>query len=75
MPACITLNPVELVTALVQEHERTSGLKGEALRDHLAARAACLSAIKAGDVLEPARQQALLDELLRVYSQPEILRW
>jgi DNA mismatch repair protein MutL len=68
MPAFVTLNPAELVTALVQEQERASAPNGEALRDQFAARIACLSAIKAGDVLEPAQQQALLDELLRIYS-------
>lgn len=68
MPALVTASPAELVTALLQEQARASALNGESLRDRLAARAACLSAIKAGDVLEPAQQQALLDELLRIYS-------
>jgi DNA mismatch repair protein MutL len=68
MPAFIPLNPAELITALVEEQGRQRGLAGEALRDKLAARAACLSAVKAGDVLDPAQQQAILDELVRVYS-------
>ena len=67
MPAFIP-SPAELVTALVQEHERNHTLEGDALRDKLAAKAACLAAIKAGDVLTPAQQQALLDELMQVYS-------
>jgi DNA mismatch repair protein MutL len=68
MPAFIPLNPLELVTALVQEHERYRALDGDELRDKLAAKAACISAIKAGDVLDTAQQQALLDELSQVYS-------
>ncbi|HLF26404.1 MAG TPA: DNA mismatch repair endonuclease MutL [Anaerolineae bacterium] len=68
LPAFIQVDPAELITALLQEHERYRALEGDALRDKLAAKAACLSAIKAGDVLDPAQQQALLDELLQVYS-------
>ncbi len=68
LPAFIQLDPPELITALVQEHTRHRALEGDALRDKLAAKAACLSAVKAGDVLEPAQQQALLDELRRAYS-------
>ncbi len=68
IPAFIPHSPAELVTALVQEHERNRTLEGDALRDKLAAKAACLAAIKAGDVLTPAQQQALLDELMLVYS-------
>jgi DNA mismatch repair protein MutL len=68
MPAFISLTPAELVTALVQEHERNRALGGDALRDRLAAKAACLAAIKAGDALDAAQQQSLLDELMRVYS-------
>jgi DNA mismatch repair protein MutL len=68
MPAFIPLNPLEFVTALVQEHERYRALEGDELRDKLAAKAACLSAIKAGDVLDASQQQALLDELSRAYS-------
>jgi DNA mismatch repair protein MutL len=68
MPAFVRLAPSELLTALLQEHERYRSLEGDALRDKLAARMACLSAVKAGDVLDAAQQQALLDELLQVYS-------
>ena len=68
IPAFIQLDPPELITALLQEHERYRALEGDALRDKLASKAACVSAIKAGDVLDPAQQQALLDELLQVYS-------
>ncbi len=68
MPSFIKLNPAELVTALVQEHDRYRTLDEDQLRDKLASRAACLSAIKAGDVLDLDQQQALLDELIQVYS-------
>lgn len=68
MPAFVTLSPVELFIALVEEHERNQALEGDELRDKLAAKAACLAAIKAGDVLDATRQQALLDELMQVYS-------
>ena len=68
MPAFISLSPAELITALAEEHERYRSLEGDELRDKLAAKAACLAAIKAGDVLDAAQQQALLDELMQVYS-------
>ncbi|HET7089900.1 MAG TPA: hypothetical protein VFL17_14785, partial [Anaerolineae bacterium] len=68
IPAFIQMDARELITALLQEHERYRTLEGDALRDKLASKAACLSAIKAGDVLDAAQQQALLDELLQVYS-------
>jgi len=68
MPDFIRIDPAELITALLQEHGRYRALQGDALRDKLASKAACVSAIKAGDVLDAAQQQALLDELLQVYS-------
>ncbi len=68
VPAFVRLDVTELITALVQEHARYRALEGDALRDKLAAKAACLSAIKAGDVLSAAQQQSLLDDLQRVYS-------
>jgi DNA mismatch repair protein MutL len=68
IPEFIPVDGLELVTALVQEHERYHMLEGDELRDKLAAKAACISAIKAGDVLTPVQQQALLDELGRAYS-------
>jgi DNA mismatch repair protein MutL len=68
IPAFSRLDPSELLTLLVQEHERYRAFEGDALRDKLAAKAACVSAVKAGDVLEPVQQQALLDELLQAYS-------
>ncbi|CAG0947813.1 DNA mismatch repair protein MutL [Anaerolineae bacterium] len=68
LPEFITLNANELLTMLLQEHERYRALDGDALCDKLAAKAACISAIKAGDALDLAQQQKLLDELLEIYS-------
>jgi DNA mismatch repair protein MutL len=68
LPECVKLDPAELITALVQEHDRYRTLDGDALRDKLASKMACLSALKAGDALDRDQQQTLLDELLRVYS-------
>lgn len=68
LPEFVKIEPAELITALVQEHDRYRMLEGDALRDKLASKTACLSAIKAGDVLDHDQQQALLDELLRIYS-------
>ncbi len=56
------------MTELLQEHDRQRALDGDALRDRLAAKAACLAAIKAGDVLSPEQQQALLDDLAKTYA-------
>jgi len=68
LPEFVKLGPTELITALVLEHDRHRTLDGDALRDILAAKTACLSAIKAGDMLDRDQQQALLDELLHIYS-------
>jgi DNA mismatch repair protein MutL len=68
LPALVTLNPTELLTKLLAEHERYRALDGDALRDKLASKIACLSALKAGDALNLAQQQTLLDDLLRAYS-------
>jgi DNA mismatch repair protein MutL len=68
LPEFVKIDPVELIAVLVQEHDRYRTLDGDALRDQLASKTACLSAIKAGDVLDREQQQALLDELLRIYS-------
>jgi DNA mismatch repair protein MutL len=68
LPEFVRLNPAELITALVQEHARYRTLEGDALRDKLASRVACLAAIKAGDALVIEQQQSLLDELVQIYS-------
>ncbi|MGB8648851.1 MAG: DNA mismatch repair endonuclease MutL, partial [Anaerolineae bacterium] len=68
IPSFVPLAVGELLSILLQEHERFRALEGDALRDKLAAKTACVSAIKAGDALAPDRQQALLDELLQAYA-------
>ncbi len=68
LPAFVQLEVAELLTKLLAEHERYHTLEGEALRDKLASRLACLSAIKAGDALTAEQQQQLLDDLLIAYS-------
>jgi DNA mismatch repair protein MutL len=68
IPPFIQLEPRELLAELLQENERYRALDGDALRDKLAAKAACLSAVKAGDALDHAQQQELLDELLHADS-------
>ena len=68
MPPFVSLRPAELLAALLEEHDRFRSLEGDALRDKLASRTACLSAVKAGDALTAEQQQALLDALSRAYS-------
>ncbi len=68
LPAFVPLDPRELISVLLQEHGRNLTLAGDALRDKLAAKTACVSAVKAGDALSPAQQQALLDDLAQAYS-------
>ncbi len=68
LPEFTPLEPRELLTTILQEHEKYRALDGDALRDKLAAKTACVSAIKAGDALDAAQQQMLLDELLQLYS-------
>jgi DNA mismatch repair protein MutL len=58
----------ELLAALLQEHDKYRSLDGDALRDKLASKCACLCAIKAGDALTLDQQQKLLDELVEIYS-------
>jgi DNA mismatch repair protein MutL len=57
----------QLVTTLVQEAAQMRGDEQE-LRDRLAMRMACLSALKAGDPLSLERAQALLDDLAQAWS-------
>lgn len=68
VPTFVPLDTREFVTALIQEHERNRHLAGDSLRDKLAAKAACLSAVKAGDALESRQQQVLLDDLAQAYA-------
>lgn len=60
-------SPRELVVALIEEGERLYG-NDAAQRDQLAAKAACLSAIKAGDPLTTEQMQHLLDNLSMAWS-------
>ncbi len=68
LPTLVPLEPAEFVASLLQEHERHRVLEGDALRDRLAAKAACISAVKAGDPLSSERQQMLLQDLGQAYS-------
>lgn len=68
LPQIVTLSPRAALDILVQENEMYRALDGDGLRDKLASKLACVSAIKAGDALTLEQQQALLDELLKIYS-------
>ena len=68
LPAFVPLPAAQLLAALLDEHGRYPALEGDALRDKLASKTACLSAVKAGDSLTAVEQQALLDALSRAYS-------
>ena len=68
LPEIVKLTPREALDVLVLEHDKYRVLDDDALRDRLASKLACVSAIKAGDALTLEQQQALLDELLKIYS-------
>ncbi len=68
LPGFVPLDGRDLVAVLLQEHGRNISLVGDALRDRLAAKTACVSAVKAGDVLTPEQQQGLLDDLAKSYA-------
>lgn len=57
-----------LLAELLDELAASRDLGPDALREKLAARAACRAAVKAGDWLTVEQQQALLDELLAAWS-------
>lgn len=57
-----------LVTELLEELAAHRNLDPDALREKLAEKAACQMAVKAGDLLTPGQQQALLDDLLAAWS-------
>lgn len=68
LPTCLQgQGPVELVEALIAERIPRQADVDEQ-RQRLAMRAACISAVKAGDALSVAQMQSLLDELLRAWS-------
>jgi DNA mismatch repair protein MutL len=52
----------------VAEQDKYGDLESDALRDKLASKLACVSALKAGDALTLEQQQTLLDDLLQIYS-------
>ncbi len=58
----------ELIDALMSEAHTYAHLSPDALRERLAAKVACHVAVKAGDILSPEEQQALLDALWRTWS-------
>jgi len=60
--------PAELLTVLIEELGRLGDRDVDALRDGLAMKAACFSAVKAGDFLTLEAQQALLDDLMHTWS-------
>lgn len=57
-----------LLQALLDEARAYSHLAPDALRERLAAKLACFTAVKAGDILSPEEQQALLDALWQTWS-------
>jgi DNA mismatch repair protein MutL len=57
-----------LLSRLVEELAAGRGLDSDALRGKLAEKAACQAAVKAGDLLTPDQQQALLDDLQSTWS-------
>jgi DNA mismatch repair protein MutL len=57
-----------LVAELLEELAAHRNLDPDALREKLAEKAACRMAVKAGDLLTPDQQQALLDDLLAAWS-------
>jgi DNA mismatch repair protein MutL len=68
LPSFVKMSERQVLDTLVMEHEKYRALDGDALRDKLASKLACVSAIKAGDALTLEQQQNLLDELLEIYS-------
>lgn len=68
LPSFVKLSERQVLDTLVREHEKYRALEGDALRDKLASKLACVSALKAGDALTLEQQQNLLNELLEIYS-------
>jgi DNA mismatch repair protein MutL len=69
LPEPLADSPVPaLLNELLEELAAGRGLDPDALREKLAAKAACRAAVKAGDFLSPEQQQALLDNLLAAWS-------
>jgi DNA mismatch repair protein MutL len=57
-----------LLAELLEELATSRTLRPEAVREKLAEKAACWTAVKAGDLLTPGQQQDLLDDLLAAWS-------
>lgn len=57
-----------LIDALMEEAHTYARLAPDALRERLASKAACFTAVKAGDILTPEQQQTLLDALWQTWS-------
>lgn len=68
LPDFVKLSPREALNVLVLEHDKYRALGDDSLRDKLASKLACVSAVKAGDALTLEQQQKLLDDLLQIYS-------
>lgn len=60
--------PQALLDALLEELAHCRRLEPEAVRERLAMKAACITAVKAGDVLTLAQMRALLDDLMGAWS-------
>jgi DNA mismatch repair protein MutL len=58
----------ELLTVLIEELGRLRDRDLDAVLEGLATKAACITAVKAGDHLAPDEQQALLDDLMLTWS-------
>lgn len=69
LPAPLMHVPVaDLIAALAQEIQRHGAAQAGDLREALAMRAACLAAIKAGDILSFDQMQKLVDEVAAYWS-------
>ncbi|HSJ56599.1 MAG TPA: DNA mismatch repair endonuclease MutL, partial [Anaerolineae bacterium] len=60
--------PRELLADLIEELPAGRRLAPDELREKVAHKAACRAAVKAGDLLTPEQQQALLDDLMAAWS-------
>lgn len=58
----------ELVEAVMEEAHAYARLSPDALSERVASKMACFAAVKAGDILDEAQQQALLDALWQAWS-------
>jgi DNA mismatch repair protein MutL len=69
LPAPLAQMPAsELITELIEELAAGRHLAPDEMREKVAHKAACRAAVKAGDFLTPAQQQALLDDLMAAWS-------